>query len=75
MSTSMKRILLNHLNQLLHVKHHLSSLLQVCKLHPVWDPRPPALVSYCKEIERQLREIESGIYDIQLEFEIHSIKG
>lgn len=71
MSTSKRQIFFNHFNQLLHVKHDLSDLLQICKLHPVWDLQPLTLVSYFEELERQLRDREDGIKDIQLELKVN----
>ena len=69
------QILFNYLNEPLSVKRHLNGLLKICKLYPIWDLRPPALLSHFEEVERQLREKEDGIYDIKLELEVNSIKG
>ena len=75
MSTSMRNFLFDHLKTLLHVKFHLIKLLRFCKSHPIWDLQPPELVSHVKDLERQLKEIEDGIYNLQLELEVNSIKG
>ena len=75
MSTSMRRIIFKHLRELLHVKFHLRNLLQLCKSHPIWDLPSPALVSHVEDLERQLKEMEDGIYELQLELEVNSIKG
>lgn len=53
----MRHTLFNHLNELLPVNRHLSSMLQICKAHRVWDLQPPVFVSHFEELERQLREI------------------
>ena len=74
MSTSMRNFLFDHLKTLLHVKFHLRKLLRFCKSHPIWDLQPPELVSHVKDLERQLKEIEDGIYNLQLELEVNSIK-
>ena len=74
MSTSMRNFLFNHLKTLLHVKFHLRKLFRFCKSHLIWDLQPPKLVSHVKDLERQLKEIEDCIYDLQLELEVNSIK-
>ena len=75
MSTSIKKILLRHLKNLLRVKFHLRGLIQSYKSHPIWKLQPPTLVFYVEDIERQLREIEGGIYEFQLELEVNSIRA
>ena len=50
-------------------------LLRFCKSHPIWDLQSPKLVSHVKDLERQLKKIEDGIYNLQLELEVNSIKG
>ena len=75
MCTSMRRILFKHLGELLRVKIHIRSLLQVCKSHPIWDLQPPMLVSHVEDLERQLIKIEDGIYKFQLELEVNLMKG
>ena len=72
MSTSMRNFLFDHLKTLFHVKFHLRKLLWFCKSHPIWDQQPP---EHVKDLERQLKEIEDGIYNLQLELEVNSIKG
>ena len=74
MSTSMRSIIFEHLKELLHVKFHLRKLLRFCKSHPIWDLQPPELVFHVKDLERQLKEIEDGIYNLQLELEVNSIQ-
>ena len=74
MTTSMRSILFKHLKELLHVKFRLKKLFRFCKSHPIWDLQPPELVSHVKDLERQLKEIEDGIYKLQLELEVNSIK-
>ena len=59
----MRKILFTHLKNFLRVKFHLRGLIQSCKSHPIWDMQPPKLVSYFKDLERQLREIEGGIVE------------
>ena len=63
MSTSIRKILFTHLKRFLRAKFHLRGLIQSYKLHSIWDLQPPTLVSYVKDLERQLREIEGGIYE------------
>ena len=75
MSTSIRKFLLTHLKSLLRVKFHLKGLIQSYKSHPIWDLQPPTLVSYVEDLKTQLREIEGGIYEFQLELEVNSIKG
>ena len=75
MSTSIRKFLLIHLKSLLHVKFHLRGLIQNCKSHPIWDLQPPTLVSSIENLERQLKEIEHGVHEFQLELEVNSIKG
>ena len=73
MSTSIRNFLFDHRKTLFHVKFYLRKLLRFCKLHPIWDLQPPELVSHVKDLERQLKEIEDSIYNLQLELD--SIKG
>ena len=75
MSTSIRKIMFTHLKSFLHGKFHLRDLIQSCKLHSIWDLQPPTLASNVEDLERQLREIEGGIYEFQLELEFNSIKG
>ena len=75
MSTSIRNILFTHLKRLLRIKFHLRRLIQSCKSHPIWERQPPELVAYVEDQERQLRAIERGIYEFQLELEVNSIKG
>ena len=75
MSTSIRKILSKHLKNFLRVKFHLRGLIQSCKSHLIWELQPPILVSYVEDLERQLKEIEGGIYEFQLELEFNSIKG
>ena len=69
MSTSAKHDLLDLLRRLQRVKSHLRSQIRFCKTHYIWDLQPPELVSHFEALERQLRDIEGGVYDIQLELE------
>ena len=64
-----------HLKEILHVKFHLRKLFWFCKSHPIWDLQPPELVSHVKDLEKQLKEIENDIYELQLELEVNSTKG
>ena len=75
MTTSTRSILFKTLKELLHVKFHLRKLLRFYKSHLIWDLQSPKLVSHVKDLERQLKEIENGIYELQLELEVNSIKG
>ena len=75
MSTSMRNFLFDNLKMLLHVKFHLRKLLRFCKLQPIFDLQPPELVSHMKDPEKQLKEIDDDIYNLQLELEVNSIKG
>ena len=70
-----RHILLNLLRQLQRVKSHLRGQIQFCKTHHIWDLRLPELVSHVEALERQLRDIKGGIYDIQLELKVNSIRG
>lgn len=74
MSALMKQIIFNHLGELLREKSHIRGLIKICKSHPVWNLRPPVLVFYVEDLEKHIREIKGGIYDIQLDFEVNSIK-
>ena len=75
MRTSAKQILLDLLKLLQRVKFHLKSQIRFCKTHHIWDLQPLELVSHVEDLERQLRDIEGGIFDIQLELEVNSIRG
>ena len=75
MSTSIRKILFRHLKNLLRIKFHLRGLIQSCKSHSNWERQPPTLVAYVEDLERQLREMEHGIYKFQLELEVNSIRG
>ena len=66
---------MNILKPLQRVKTHLIRQIQFCKTHRIWDLQPPELVSHVEALERQLRDIEVGIFDIQLELEVNSIRG
>ena len=74
MRTSIRKILFKHLRELLSMKFHLKGLIQFYKSHPIWYLRP-MLMSHVEDIKRQLKEIEVGINDFQLEVEVNSIKG
>ncbi|KAK9177955.1 hypothetical protein WN943_027145 [Citrus x changshan-huyou] len=69
MSASAKQLLLDILRRLQHVKSHLKRQIQFCKTHHIWALQPPKLVSHVEDLESQLRDIEGGIFDIQLELE------
>ena len=75
MCASTRQILLNLLRRLQRVQSHLRGQMRFCKTHHIWDLRPPELVSHVKALERQLRDIEGGIYDIQFELEVNLIRG
>ena len=64
MSASARQILLDLLRQLQCVKYHLRSQIQFCKIYHIWNLQPLELVSNVEALEKQLREIEGGIYDI-----------
>ena len=57
------------------MRFNLRRLIQSCKLHPIWEQQPPELVAYVEDQEGQLRAIEHGIYEFQLELEVNSIRG
>ena len=71
MRTFMRRILFKHVGELFRVKFHLRNLLRVCKSHPIWGLQPPVLVSHVENLERQLKEIENDIYELQLELKVN----
>ena len=73
MSTSIRKILFTHLKRLLQIRFQLRRLIQSCKSHPIWERQPPELVVYIEDQERQLRAIERGIYEFQLELETNSM--
>ena len=50
-------------------------MIQRYKLHPIWELQPPTLMSYVEDLERQIREIEGGIYEFQLDLEVNLIRG
>ena len=75
MHASTRQILLNLLRQLQYVKSHIKGQIRFCETHYIWDLQPPELVSHVESLERQLREIEERIDDIQLEIEVNSIRG
>ena len=75
MSSLAKQILLDFLRRLQRVKSHLRRQIRFCKTYYIWDLQPPELVSYVEDLESQLRDIEGGIIDIQLELEVNSIRG
>ena len=57
------------------MKFYLRGLIQSCKSHPLWDLQPPEFVSYVEDLEIQLREIERGRYEFQLELEVNLMRG
>ena len=69
----MRMISFKHLREHLHVKFHLRNLLKFIKSHNIWDLQPPELVSHIKDLKRQLKKIDDGIYKLQLK-ELNSIK-
>ncbi|KAK9217540.1 hypothetical protein WN943_006168 [Citrus x changshan-huyou] len=69
MSASARQFFLDLLRRLQRVKSHLRSRIRFCKTHHIWDLQPPESVSHVKALERQFRDIEGGIFDIQLELE------
>ena len=71
----MRKFLFAHLKRFLRVKFHLRGLIQSCKSHPLWDLQPPKFLSYVKDLEIQLKEIERGIYEFKLELEVNSMRG
>ena len=75
MSVIAKQFLLDILRPLQRVKSHLKRQIQFCKTHRIWALQPPELVSYVESLESQLRDIERGVYNIQLELELNSIRG
>ena len=75
MCSSTRQIHLNLLKRLQRVKSHLRGQIKFCKTHHILDLQPPELVSHVEALERQLREIDGGICDIQLELEVNSIRG
>ena len=75
MSIILKPFLLNILKPLQRVKYHLKRQIQFCKTHLIWALQPLELVSHVEDLESQLRDIEGGVYNIQLELEINSIRG
>ena len=75
MSASAKHIFFDILKPFQRVKSHLKRQIRFCKTHHIWDLQPPELVSHVEALERQLRDIEAGIFDIQLELEVNSIRG
>ena len=75
MSLILRPFLLNILKPLQRVKTHLKRQIQFCKTQRIWALQPPELVAYVEGLERQLRDIERSVYDIQLELEVNSIRG
>ena len=75
MSAIAKQFLLDILKPLQLVKSHLKRQIQFCKTHRISALQPPELVAYVEGLERQLRDIERSVYDIQLELEVNSIRG
>ena len=75
MSTSIRKILFTHLKRILRIRFHLRRLIQSYKSHPIWERQPLELVAYVEDQERQLRAIECGIYEFQLELEVNSMRG
>ena len=71
----MRKFLFTHLKRLIRVRFNLRRLIQSCKSHPLWDLQPPEFVSYVEDLEGQLRTVESGIYEFQLELEVNSMRG
>ena len=75
MSAIAKQFLLDILKPLQHVKSHLKRHIRFCKTNCIWALQPPELVSYVEDLESQLIDIEGGVYNIQLELEVNSIRG
>ena len=75
MSIIAKQFLLDILRPLQRVKYHLKRQIQFCKTHHIWALQPPELVSHVEDLENQLKDIERGVYNIQLELEVNSIRG
>ena len=71
----MRKFLFAHLKRFLRIKFHLIGLIQSCKSHPLWDLQPPEFVSYVEDLEGQLRIVESGIYEFQMELEVNLMRG
>ena len=71
----MRKYLFAHLKRFRRIKFHLRGLIQSCKSHPLWDLQPPEFVSYVEDLEGQLRTVESGIYEFQMELEVNSMRG
>ncbi|KAK9225770.1 hypothetical protein WN943_010814 [Citrus x changshan-huyou] len=69
MSASAKQLLLNILRQLQRVKSHFKRQIRFCKTNHILALQPPELVSHIEDLESQLRGIEGGVYNIQLELE------
>ncbi|KAK9195422.1 hypothetical protein WN943_003543 [Citrus x changshan-huyou] len=69
MSAIAKQFLLDILKPLQRVKSDLKMQIRFCKTHRIWALQPPELVSYVKDLESQLRDIEKRVYNIQLELE------
>lgn len=75
MGALISQILLKHLGELLRVKSHLKDLKEICKSNLVWDLWSSMLVYYGQDLKRQFKEIKGGIYKINLELEVNSIRG
>ena len=75
MSAIAKQFLLDILKPLQRVKSHLKRQIRLCKTHRIWTLQPSELVAYVEGLESQLRDIERGVYNIQLELEVNSIRG
>ena len=75
MSASAKQILLNIFRRLQCVKSHLRNQIRFCKTYRIWALQPPELVSHVENLERKRRDIERGVYNIQLELEVNKIRG
>ncbi|KAK9204871.1 hypothetical protein WN943_015136 [Citrus x changshan-huyou] len=69
MSVIAKQFLLDILKRLQRVKSHLKRRIRFCKTHHIWALQPPELVSHVEDLESQMRDIERGVYNIQLEIE------
>ncbi|KAK9192852.1 hypothetical protein WN944_003545 [Citrus x changshan-huyou] len=69
MSAIAKQFLLDILRPLQRVKSHLKRQIRFCKTLHIWALQPPELVSHVVDLESQLRDIERGVYNIQLELE------
>ena len=75
MSVISKQFLLSILKPLQRVKSHLKRQIRFCKTHRIEPLQPPKLVAHVEDLESQLRDIKRGVYNIQLELKVNSIRG